>query len=69
MNQLHEMHLSYLAKDIRERIEDKSFMELSFEDQLTTLVDREWHRRKKQKDNGSYTRRIILLQKRLGHRH
>jgi DNA replication protein DnaC len=46
MNQLHEMHLSYLAKDIRERIEDKSFMELSFEDQLTMLVDREWHRRK-----------------------
>ena len=49
MNQLHEMHLSYIAKDIRERVCEKSFMELSFEDQITTIVDREWHRRKDRK--------------------
>lgn len=46
INQLHDMHLSFLAGDIKERQADASFCELSFDEQITVIVDREWHRRR-----------------------
>ena len=46
INQLHDMHLSFLAGDIKERQADASFCELSFDEQIAVIVDREWHRRR-----------------------
>lgn len=40
------MHLSYLARDIKERITEASFCELCFDEQITVIVDKEWHRRR-----------------------
>ena len=46
MNQLHDMHLSCLAVDLKERQADASFCELSFDEQISVIVDKEWHRRR-----------------------
>lgn len=46
LNQLRDMHLTSLAADIRERSESKGFTELTFDQQIEVLIDREWHRRK-----------------------
>lgn len=46
MNQMHDMHLSYMASDIKERQADASFCELGFDEQITVIVDKEWHRRR-----------------------
>lgn len=45
-NQLYDMHLTALARDIKERHTQPSFTELGFDEQLTLLIDREWHRRR-----------------------
>lgn len=46
INQMHDMHLSYMAGDIKERMGDTSFCELGFEEQISAIIDKEWHRRR-----------------------
>ena len=43
------MHLSALARDIKERHTQPSFIELGFDEQLSLLIDKEWHRRRERR--------------------
>ena len=46
MKKLHEMRLTVMAKALREQLQDPSFNDMSFEDRVSLLVDREWCARK-----------------------
>lgn len=48
-SQLYDMHLSALARDIKERHTQPSFIELGFDEQLSLLIDKEWHRRRERR--------------------
>ena len=64
INQLHDMHLSFLVGDIKERQADASFCELSFDERITVIVDREWHRRRSKRITDLIREGAVLLQQR-----
>lgn len=51
ISKLHEMKLSIMAQSFREQMTNHEFMELSFEDRFSLIVDSEWASRKSNRLN------------------